>query len=508
MRPMLSSALHVSARLGGTSPPPLGTGPLGAPERKRWITAYDVLAHHVLTQPWIRPSVWDLSKEQHLPLRPATPSTVVLRRYQRDAIHAAMPTPDSFRSGEIEIGCGLGKTFVGAELVRRSRTPAVVVTQHSLSVAQWADHFRDHLGLRRVLTLQDGWELRDPLPDVLVVTYQSLVRVSDDLFAHCERLAQPEPGHATETRPTHPLLWMLHCERFGVLVLDEVHIGVADHFRVAGLLRASVVYGLSGSMIREDDRLARMERLVGPKLFRYHADREMRYRVITVPLDERACHTIRKCKHRSALEQSVRALNPAKMAILEELLAGWSDRKVLVFCDARRAAMILHRHLGASSLLHGGVSDEERQTIVHRFSTCAGGAVLVTTRVCDAAIDFPPGCVIVQLYCASGSRQQEVQRAGRGSRGDETSGSTVVHLVNGETEEVEFVHRRVEHVAGVFAPRVDTRYEARTPNVRAHHSRPLDELLSLRTTLRAPTGGPSARRIRSVRNVRRIASLR
>ena len=52
---------------------------------------------------------------------------------------------------------------------------------------------------------------------------------------------------------------------------------------------------------------------------------------------------------------------------------------------------------------------------------------------------------IIQLHTSSGSRQTEVQRCGRGSRGDVTT-TKVIHMVNDFTEEDAFVKRRLEHM--------------------------------------------------------------
>lgn len=52
--------------------------------------------------------------------------------------------------------------------------------------------------------------------------------------------------------------------RFGILVADEVHMAVVDYFMCAGFLRFSAVYGLSGSLVRGDDRFQLLSRNIGP----------------------------------------------------------------------------------------------------------------------------------------------------------------------------------------------------------------------------------------------------
>lgn len=429
-------------RLSGVLPEN-GTGPLcGGSSHKRWITASDVVAFNFFHRKTsIRPATWCIG-DGTIDLRPVVRTCVSLRDYQKRAVAAVMATPDLFRSGEVEIGCGLGKTFVGGELIRRSRAPAVVVTQHQLSVDQWISHLKEKVSLSNVVTSNVSWKSGDPLPDAVVTTYQTIVRVATDMSELRRCL---ESGRCFKDE-SHRVIWALHSLKFGLLVLDEVHMGVADQFRMVSHLNCSAVVGLSGSMVREDDRLLRMQHLVGPKLFRHHSDRTMRYLVMPVPISPELRAVLGTRNKRCVFERALLALNPAKICALHELLRKHASDKLIVFCDSRRAATILHNFLPSSFLLHGGILDDERRDVVERFSCLDGRAILISTRVCEAAIDFPSGCVIVQLFSSCGSRQQEVQRAGRGSRGDGATGCDVVHIVNLGTDEVEYAKRRIDHM--------------------------------------------------------------
>lgn len=433
---MLSSAQRVAVRLSAQTPP-RGSGPSGAAGGKRWICARDVVAHHHAHTSWTREEEWASPSS-----RVCEDAGVALREYQTEAVRAATPRPGVFRSGVIEMGCGLGKTYVGGELVRRTGMPAVVITQHTLSVGQWVEHLTDVVGLASVATLATVKDAT--MPDALVITYNALTRASRALEAHAQWMASG--GAPPPEDDSSLLLWLLHCEEFGALVLDEVHLAAADHFQHACRLRAGVVFGLSGSLVREDGRIARLASNVGPVLFRYHAERDMTYEVVRVPMDEEVAELVRQCRPRSKMEQALRALNPVKVATLRARLAHHGHRRSIVFCDSPRAAIELARILpGAFGPLHGGVPDAEREAMVADFSERDDG-VLVASRVCDAAVDFPDGCLVFQMYISSGSRQQEVQRGGRGSRGSGQNGSHVVHLINEGTEEEGYVTRRVDHV--------------------------------------------------------------
>lgn len=439
-RTMLAMAYRIRTRLNQESLETLtGTGPLGAPGGVRWITAADVLAAHANLQPAPRSS-WTTSSH-----RVVEPPSLPLRDYQERAVAKGNPTPNSFVSGIFEMGCGLGKTHVGCELIRRSCAPAVVITQHNVSVDQWVRHMQQSTELKRIVTLSDSrssWRLTDALPDVTIITYNTLVRASMALEQHkCSGVV---------TQQEDWLLWMLHCERFGVLVLDEVHLAAAEHFQRACALKANVVYGLSGSLVREDNRLHILEESVGPILYRYYGtSRRIKYEIITTPLSDEAL-TFRKDMHRrSAIHRTICALNPHKIAALHEVMLREKDRRIVVFCDARRAACTLYECLRKDTthyhLLHGGITGGERTALLSRFASSPLPRVLITTQVSDAAINFPEGCVIVQLQCCNGSRQQEVQRNGRGTR-TEGGCALLVHICNADTEEVAFVNRRVAFI--------------------------------------------------------------
>jgi superfamily II DNA/RNA helicase len=150
---------------------------------------------------------------------------------------------------------------------------------------------------------------------------------------------------------------------------------------------------------------------------------------------------------RTVSHQSMRALNPYKIHALTHILVKHSTDRIIVFCDTVRVVEILHDTLlhGRSMLLNGSSPQTIRDKTLETFAETAPGTfVLLCTKVCDASIDFPLGCVIVEFHLCSGSRQQEVQRCGRGTRG--TKGATIYHIVNAGTEEVVFSDRRTSHL--------------------------------------------------------------
>ena len=396
---MLLTARRVAEAVAFDGPPPDGTGPLGAPGGARWVTAVDIL-RAVLDRPHVRDEVWMRSDDETV-IERAYPErgTTTLWPHQSDAVHASAPREGVFRSGVHDHECGTGKTMIGGEIVRMSRAPTVVVTQHSISVEQWTAHFRSVQRLANVMSLADAreeWRVgRDPMPDALVLTYTCLARSYN----------------------TEPIILYARAVPFGILVLDEVHIAIADHFRLACTLRSRVALGLSGSLVREDQRLEHLAGLVGPVLTTHVADRVVNYTVVQVDVDDDIRKRIDKCKRRTRVEHALRTLNPNKLCALEHLVESVKDKRVLIFCDSPLAAPhvadIVRGTRPFIGVIDGRTPKRSRDHVISTF--CATpSAVLVSTRVCDASIDFPKDLVIIQVHSASGSRQQEVQRCGRG----------------------------------------------------------------------------------------------
>jgi superfamily II DNA or RNA helicase len=437
---MLGSARSLLRRLEeGATVPPTGTGPHGAPGRTRWVTAEDVLAWNG-NRAVPNPSL-GLHNATDTRLFSSTP--VPLRSYQTECVEACVG-----RSGIVNMECGTGKSYVGTELVRRSHGPCLVLAQHAQSVEQWVDVLRRFAGARVQNIRHLVWRLNDPLPDVVVATYAGVVRTLRLVQRHREALETDGAflSHTAYTTPAEHLVSLYLCVPLATLVFDEVHSVVSDYFALACALRCNAVYGLSGSLVREDERIVRLATTVGPVRFRYGMQRTLRVVLVTVP-------TLEVMRH--VASQTVLALNPHKVAALRHVLLRHRDERVIVFTDTVQSADALKAYLSPRGLILKGVCcDEERTYVLRRFrDDDAGTHVLVCTRIADASIDFPSGCVVVQYHKSSGSRQQETQRCGRGTRGT-TADVCMYHIVNAETTEVEFTSRRLTHLVQHMAATV------------------------------------------------------
>ena len=444
---MQTSSRCVLSMIPGGAEPPVGTGPQGLGGGKRWKTVDDVVAHNSLYNATGHRAP-DFSHEQALPLS-RVPPPVALRDYQQAAVDAVARRVG--HGGVLEIGCGLGKTFIGGDIIRRRGQKAVIVCQHNVGVMQAVEHLAA-AGFVNVATAHTDYRLGTPFPDVTVVTYHNVVRTATLLSKHAEALAanaQTETHRVAMMQDRSLLLYLLHAIPVGTLVLDEVHVAVADNFRFACCIRHNLVVGMSGSLIREDTRLRRLAEYVGGTAYRYFVERRIDYYTFRVPLDEEALALLGSGDHRSKMDQAIRACHPNKLAALRHVfdMPVFDGCKFIVFCDSpsacREVALWLnHERRGSCLVITGDAGNDARGELLKRFAADDSVRCILSTRVCDAGVDLPDGTVVVQLYQSCGSRQQEIQRAGRGARHVATR-CTMVHIVNKDTEEEDFMKKRV-----------------------------------------------------------------
>lgn len=457
--------------------PPNGTGPLGAPGGggRRWITRDDVIVWNCGTT--TIPASLRSTYTDQLHRRRYTQYPNNLRDYQWEAVRSCNPEPGIFRSCIVNMECGTGKTWVASELIRRSGSTSVVLAQHTVSVTQFVAHIQTTLGIRAVTLTDDNVRDVDSY-DVVVTTYNRLARVVNMVDQHRKQIV--EGTHSSSYYVGDRFLMNSMCEPFGLLIMDEVHTLVADKFMCACRMLAHAVIGFSGSLIREDNRIDSLPMVVGPVVYTYgRTDREHVVHVHRVPMEDAR---VRDAGTRTALHQTTRALNPYKVERLFHILGQCSDKRVIVFCDTIRPTEILRTTVlaGRCLLLNGTVSSRDsRDEIIRVFSASPPGSlVLLCTKVCDVSIDFPNGCVLVEYHLTTGSRQQEMQRCGRGTRGHD--GATVHHIVNKDTEEERFSDRRIQHLTEEMWGHIDVRRYDVTTGLSENCWSPLESLVRIK----------------------------
>lgn len=474
---MLSNAHKMLRHIGSSAlVPPNGTGPLGVPGGgNRWITRDDVVVWNAET------SIQQTQRHAFgttLKTRSFTHVPNTLREYQLEAVRMCNPEDGVFLSGIINMECGTGKTWVASELIRRSMGPCIVLAQHTVSVAQFAAHLESTLHIR-TMTLQED-DVADPCTyDVIVTTYSRAVRIINSVDEHrtCIEKGCFYPPHSKHDR----LFIQQMCDPFSLLILDEVHMAVADKFLSVCRLRAHTVIGLSGSLVREDDRIDSLDTVVGPTRYCYgNSNRRHEIRVHRIPVHDEC---VRDSTARTVVHQTIRALNPNKVDALLRIVDEHRGQRIIVFSDTVQPTEVLSNTVfkGGSIVLNGSVSSRgTRDEIINVFSQSPPGSlILLCTKVCDVSIDFPVGCIIVQFHITSGSRQQEVQRCGRGTRGSD--GAVVYHLVNMDTEEERFSERRIQHLREEMWGTVDvTTMDIDSSNVHPSSMEPIQSLMRIK----------------------------
>ena len=122
------------------------TGPHGAPGGGRWVVADDVMRAAVRqAAPYRRDAEWQRGEDADV----EGPPQLVARRgaalwpEQMAAVVASVPEPGAFRSGVHDMDFGRARpSWASCAL----QAPGVVVTQHKISVDQWAAHLVEAVG--------------------------------------------------------------------------------------------------------------------------------------------------------------------------------------------------------------------------------------------------------------------------------------------------------------------------------------------------------------------------
>ncbi|KAJ8946724.1 hypothetical protein NQ318_020818 [Aromia moschata] len=164
-------------------------------------------------------------------LRPSA----VLRPYQEKSLRKMFGNGRA-RSGVIVLPCGAGKSLVGVTACCTVRKRALVLCNSGVSVEQWKQQFK-------------MWSTAD-----------------DSMICRFTSEAKDKPMRRSwEAEQT--MKWLQEQE-WGIMVLDEVHTIPAKMFRrVLTIVQSHCKLGLTATLLREDDKIADLNFLIGPKLY-------------------------------------------------------------------------------------------------------------------------------------------------------------------------------------------------------------------------------------------------
>ncbi len=357
---------------------------------------------------------------QLLPACRTTGEVFRLRHYQLDAVATfhADGAPQG-GSGVIVLPCGAGKTMVGMGAMDRLQTNTLILTTNTVAVRQWMDELHDKTTLSSDEIGEYTGDVKEIRP-ITVTTYQILTyhkrrRCSDgdpdDLG--WDDTDQPKPLSPDD----FPHFRLFNERDWGLIVYDEVHLLPAPVFRMTAELQGRRRLGLTATLVREDGCEEDVFALIGPK--RYDVpwkDLERQGWIATAH-----CHEIRLAMARdrrmeyalaeSKMQYSIAATDPAKLDVVEDLLAKHRADQVLVIGTYLEQLEEAARRLNAP-LLTGKTPVRERQRLYQQMRE-GTLRLLVVSKVANFAIDLPDVSVAIEISGTFGSRQEEAQRLGR-----------------------------------------------------------------------------------------------
>ncbi|GMH79575.1 hypothetical protein TrLO_g6257 [Triparma laevis f. longispina] len=340
-------------------------------------------------------------------LRPTTR----IRRYQEKSL-SKMFGNGRARSGIIVLPCGAGKTLTGVTASQTIGKSAVVLCTNAVSVEQWKQQFEKWTTInsgsnkdtgRIARFTSDHQDKMHPDGCVLVTTYTMMTfsgKRTPQSQAFMEKLVQRD---------------------WGLLMMDEVHVVPANTFRrVIANVKAHTRLGLTATLVREDDLIADLNFLIGPKLYEANwMDLTKAGFLANVQCLEVWCPMTPEFMReylrsdRMRQQQLLYIMNPKKMQVVKFLLNKHQSRgdQIIVFSDDVRALVYYGRRFDGQ-IIHGGTPEFERQAVLRLFREGSINTLFIS-KVGDTSIDLPEANVIIQIASHFGSRRQEAQRLGR-----------------------------------------------------------------------------------------------
>lgn len=329
-----------------------------------------------------------------------------IRHYQERSL-AKMFGNGRARSGIIVLPCGAGKTLTGVTAAQTIKKSVVVLCTNAVSVLQWKFQFQLWTNIpddRIAVFTSDRKDKIHPDACVLVTTY-TMISFSGKRSAQSQEIMDIITGR-----------------EWGLLLMDEVHVVPAKMFRrVVGSVKAHCRLGLTATLVREDDLIADLNFLIGPKLY------EANWSTLTAQgyLANVQCVEVwcpmtgpfmkeYLMASNARLKQSLYILNPSKIRATEYLVRFHEERgdKIIVFSDLVYS-LKLYAEMLKKPLIYGETPERERQAILGTFRTSDALRTICISKVGDTSIDLPEANVIIQVSSHFGSRRQEAQRLGR-----------------------------------------------------------------------------------------------
>jgi DNA excision repair protein ERCC-3 len=367
-------------------------------------------------------------------LKPAT----VIRPYQETSL-SKMFGNGRARSGIIVLPCGAGKTLVGITAACTIKKSCLVLCTSSVSVAQWKSQFMlwSNVTDRQIAVFTADQKEKFAGESGIVVSTYSMVANTHN-----------------RSHESKKMMDFLTSREWGFILLDEVHVVPAAMFRrVVTTIKAHSKLGLTATLVREDDKIADLNYMIGPKLYEANwMDLAAKGHIANVQCAEVWCPMTPEFYREYLKEQSRKrmllyCMNPKKFQACQFLIKYHEDRgdKIIVFSDNVFALEAYAKKLG-KLYIHGGTGQVERMRILQHFQHSPNVNTIFLSKVGDTSIDLPEATCLIQISSHFGSRRQEAQRLGRilraKRRNDEGFNAFFYSLVSKDTQEMFYSTKR------------------------------------------------------------------
>jgi len=388
---------------------------------------YPLLAEYDFRHDTINPDI-------NIDLKPMA----ILRPYQEKSLRKMFGNGRA-RSGVIVLPCGAGKSLVGVTTVCTLRKKAMVLCNSGVSVEQWKQQFKMWSTADDQMICRFTSDAKDkPMGcGILITTF--------NMITHTQK-------RSWEAQQT--MKWIQEQE-WGIMVMDEVHAIPAKMFRrVLTQVQAHCKLGLTATLVREDDKIADLNFLIGPKLYEANwLELSQEGYIAKVQCAEVWCESSPEFYREYLTLNSLKkmllcVMNPNKFRATQFLIRYHERRndKIIVFSDNVFALKHYAKEL-KRPFIYGPTSQSERISIIQNFKYNPKVSTIFVSKVADTSFDLPEANVLIQISSHGGSRRQEAQRLGRILRAKkgaiaEEYNAFFYTLVSQDTAEMAFSRKR------------------------------------------------------------------
>ncbi|XP_071942531.1 general transcription and DNA repair factor IIH helicase/translocase subunit XPB-like isoform X2 [Antedon mediterranea] len=330
--------------------------------------------------------------------------TTILRPYQEKSLRKMFGNGRA-RSGIIVLPCGAGKTLVGVTASCTVRKRCIVLCTSGVAVEQWRSQFKMWSTVDDTMICRFTSDAKDkPMGCTICISTYSMISHSSKRSWEADQVIK----------------W-LKSQEWGLMVLDEVHTIPAKQFRrVLTEVQAHCKLGLTATLVREDDKIADLNFLIGPKLYEANwMELQNNGHIAKVQCAEVWCPMTPEFYReylgmRTRKRLLVYVMNPNKFRACQFLVKFHEQRndKVIVFSD-NVFALIHYAKAMEKPFIYGPTTQSERLHILQNFVHNPAVNTIFISKVGDNSFDLPEANVLIQISSHGGSRRQEAQRLGR-----------------------------------------------------------------------------------------------